>query len=72
MDLYNLLGDEQSRRIYQSRKNYSLTGDESFRQEMVDFTVRNRREWIEFRKDLEKKSVQGPLLIFGAGIWGKI
>ena len=72
MDLYNLLGDEQSRRIYQSRKNYSLTGDESFLQEMVDFTVRNRREWIEFRKDLEKKSVQGPLLIFGAGIWGKI
>ncbi len=70
--IYGLLGDGQSRFIYGRRLLYSLTGDEAALQDMVDRTVRNRREWRAFREELSEKAAQNKMVIYGAGIWGHI
>lgn len=66
------IGDEQSKFIYQNRRNHSITGDEIFLEKIVDYTVRKRSEWSDFRKGLEEKSRQNKIVMFGAGIWGDI
>lgn len=70
--IYERLGDRLSRLIYGHRLLYSLTGDEAVLQDMIDRTVRNRREWQTFRKKLSQKAEQNKMVIYGAGIWGHI
>ena len=70
--VYGRLGDGQSKRIYGHRLLYSITGDEAVLQDMVDYTVRNRREWQAFKKELSKKAEGNKLVLYGAGIWGNI
>lgn len=69
---YKQLGDTQSKFIYGHRLLYSFTGDEAVLQDMVDHTVRSRREWQEFKKELSIKAERNKMVIYGAGIWGKI
>lgn len=71
-DIYNNMQDEESKMIYMSRLNYSLTRDCGFLESMVDNTVRNRAEWKRFCEELMKRNQSETMVIFGAGIWGTI
>ncbi len=70
--IYNKMQDELSKQIYMDRLNYSLTSDGRFLCNMVDRTVRSRREWKEFCEFLVGKACNKDMVIFGAGIWGNI
>lgn len=70
--IYERLGDPLSKLIYGHRLLYSLTGDEAVLQDMIDHTVRNRREWQAFREELSQKAEQSKMVLYGAGIWGHI
>ena len=71
-DIYNYISDEESKMIYMSRLNYSLTHDYGFLRSMVDKTIRNRAEWKTFCKELITRNQNETMVIFGAGIWGTI
>lgn len=71
-DIYSNIQDEESKMIYISRLNYSLTRDYGFLKLMVDNTVRNRAEWKRFCEELIKRNQDEAMVIFGAGIWGAI
>lgn len=70
--IYRQLQDKVSKDIFISRLNYSFTGDCAFIDSMIEKTVRNRKEWIDFCSLLRKKAETNQMVIFGAGIWGKI
>lgn len=71
-NIYNNIQDEESKVIYISRLNYSLTHDYGFLKSMVDNTVRNRAEWKRFCEELMGRSQNEAMIIYGAGIWGTI
>ncbi len=70
--IYSHIQDEESRRIYMARLNYSLTSDYGFLKQMVDMTVRNTALWKNFISYLCERSQYRSMVIFGAGIWGNI
>lgn len=70
-DIYNQLGDALSRTIYIERLNYSVTGENSWLEKMIDESIRGRREWKDFCGFLEEKTELYDLYLFGAGIWGR-
>lgn len=70
--IYNRINDKLSKQIYTDRLDYSLTNDGRFLQDMVTRTVRGRHEWREFLKLLMEKASDKNMVMFGAGIWGKI
>lgn len=70
--IYNQISEQESRRIFTDRLNYSLTGDISFLWRMVDRTVRSKSAWLDLYSHLAKLSEENELVIFGAGIWGRI
>lgn len=70
--IYSRLQDDVSRLIYVDRLNYSFTDDVSFLKDMVDKTLRQNVIWKDFLKLLEKSTKNNELVIFGAGIWGRI
>lgn len=70
-NVYYHMQDDTSKSIFASRLNYSLTGDSSFLDTMVDTTLRSSAVWIRFLEELGNVSDK-ELVIFGAGIWGKI
>lgn len=71
-EIYGRIQDEESKFIFASRLDYSLTHDPSFLWRMVDQTVRNRKEWVDLCNYLVKLSSEAELVIFGSGIWGDI
>ena len=70
--IYNHIPEKESKLIYIDRLNYSLTKDITILQKMVDRTVRSRAVWQELCHQLHELSENQELVIFGAGIWGKI
>ncbi len=71
-DIYSRLQDDESKRVYIDRMNYSLTGDAFFLKNMVDQTVRDAVLWKDFLRCLEGLAIDHEMVIFGAGIWGNI
>lgn len=71
-EIYGKLQDDESKRIYIDRMNYSLTGDAAFLKNMVDHTVRDSAVWKDFVEHLAGLAADHEMVIFGAGIWGKI
>lgn len=70
--IYRNLADMQSKMIYVNRLNYSLTGDCSFIENIVDQTLRQNPLWKEFCGTLKREAGRNQSVIFGAGIWGNI
>lgn len=70
-DIYSRLGDALSRTIFIDRLDYSITGENSRLEKMIDGAVRSRKEWKDFCGLLEEKARQYDLYLFGAGIWGR-
>ncbi len=71
-EIYDRIQDKESKFIFASRLDYSLTHDPDFLCGMVDQTVRNRKEWVDLCNYLVKLSSDAELVIFGSGIWGGI
>ena len=71
-EIYRHLADEQSRMIYTNRLNYSLTGDMSFIEDLVNRTLRKNQTWKSFCESLKVKSGSNEMVIFVALIWGNI
>lgn len=70
--VYQNLADMQSKMIYINRLNYSLTGDHSFIENIVNQTLRQNPLWKELCGALKRNARRNPSAIFGAGIWGNI
>lgn len=71
-DLERYLCDEESRFIYANRVKYAQTKEQHFIEEIVNHTVRSRREWREFCGHLQSLAASRSLVMFGAGVWGNI
>ena len=62
-DIYSRLGDALSRTIFIDRLDYSITGENSRLEKMIDGAVRSRKEWKDFCGLLEDKARQYLSLI---------
>lgn len=71
-NIYSHIMDDKSREIYINRLNFSLTGDEKFLEKIIDRYMRQNTKWMAFIRQLEETAKWNKLVIFGAGIWGKI
>lgn len=71
-DREKYLCDEKSRFIYANRLKYAQTKEQRFLDDIVDRTVRNRREWRELCDHLQSLASRHSLVMFGAGVWGNI
>lgn len=63
-DIYSSLQDERSRRLFQTRLMYSLTGDERFIYEMIEALPQKHRVDTMMEK---AGQVKDKLIIYGAG-----
>lgn len=66
------LEDELSRKVYQSRVEYSETGNVGVLEDMISFSIRRRSEWVDLLEMLSEVSTNNKLFLYGAGIWGNI
>lgn len=71
-EIYERLQDDESKQIYMSRLNYSITQEFSCLREMIDRVIKTKGAWKDFLKRLTELSKNHELVIFGAGMWGKI
>ncbi len=71
-EIYKRLQDDESKMIYISRLNYSVTQDVSYLREMVGRVMKTKTVWQNFLDKLVKLSEKRELVIFGAGMWGNI
>ncbi len=68
--IYSKLGDELSKQIFLMRLNHTISGNDSYIENIVDITVRNNRDWKDFLDVVNKFSEN--MVLFGDGIWGRI
>ena len=69
-EIYSKMGDELSKQLFLLRLNHSISGSDSYIENIVDITVRSNRDWKDFLDVMNKFS--GSMVLFGDGIWGRI
>lgn len=69
-EIHSKMGDELSKQIFLMRLNHSISGRDSYIENMVDIAVRSNRDWKDFL-DVMNKYFEN-MVLFGNGIWGGI